>query len=127
MPLMRDLKWSQSEKAIARKAYKQALERELAVMIRKTKQMAGAMETPSQLWALHDYLTKARAAVGEKYDYRYSVLPLVLAKLILDGYLRREELDGLGEDKLRYINTYVGLPVVTPSQQDQMGSREVLD
>ena len=96
-------------------------------MIRKTKQMAGAMETPSQLWALHDYLTKARAAVGEKYDYRYSVLPLVLAKLILDGYLRREELDGLGEDKLRYINMYVGLPVVTPSQQDQMGSREVLD
>ena len=88
MPLMRDLKWSQSEKAIARKAYKQALERELAVMIRKTKQMAGAMETPSQLWALHDYLTKARAAVGEKYDYRYSCL-LYTSPSPRDGLLSR--------------------------------------
>jgi hypothetical protein len=37
------------------------------------------------------------------YDYRYSVLPLVLANLLSYGRLVEDELHGLGEDKLGWI------------------------
>ncbi len=106
---MNDLKWSQTEKAIARKAFDQALEREFEAIIRKTKQMAISIESPSQLWELEDYLSKSRQALDEKFDYRYSVLPLVFAKLIRQRRLRWEDLHGLGEDKLRYVRTYAEL------------------
>ena len=44
---MRDLKWSPAEKAIARKAFEQALLREFEDVIRKTKEMAAKIEQPS--------------------------------------------------------------------------------
>ena len=106
---MNDLKWSQTEKAVARKAFNQAVERELEAIIHKTKQMASSIESPSQLWELEDYLSKSRKTLDEKYDYRYSVLPLVFAKLIRQRRLRWEDLHGLGEDKLRYVRAYVQL------------------
>jgi hypothetical protein len=37
------------------------------------------------------------------YDYRYSVLPLVLANLLSRGDLIEDELHGLREDKLDCI------------------------
>jgi hypothetical protein len=37
------------------------------------------------------------------YDYRYSILPLVFANLISKGRLVEDELHGLGEDKLGWI------------------------
>jgi hypothetical protein len=100
---MRNLKWSPAEKVIARKAFNRALQREFEVVIRETKQMSGKIKQPSELWELEGYLTQSRKEIDRKYDYRYSVLPLVFGDLVREGRLSEEELRGLAEDKLRYI------------------------
>ena len=72
-------------------------------MIREAKKMAARIAQPSDLWELEHYLTERRKEIDRKYDYRYSVLPLVFGCLIREGRLREEELRGLGEDKLGRI------------------------
>lgn len=108
-PSMRDLKWSPEEKRIARKAFDQALHQEFEAVIRNAKQMASKIERPSDLWKLESYLTRSRKKIDSKYDYRYSVLPLVFGSLIQEGHLHEADLQGLGEDKLRYIRSYLNL------------------
>jgi hypothetical protein len=105
--MMNDLRWSQAEKVVAREAFRRALEREFEEVIRKTKEMADHIEQPSDLWELEGYLTQSRKEIDRKYDYRYSVLPLVFGKLIREGRLKEEELRGLGDNKLEAIRSYV--------------------
>ena len=100
---MQDLKWSATEKVIARKAFNLALERELQAVVLEAKSMAAKIQEPSDLWDLEQYLTQHRREIDRIYDYRYSVLPLVLAKLLSNGRLVEDELHGLGEDKLGWI------------------------
>ena len=98
-----DLKWSAAEKVIARKAFNLALERELQAVILEVKSKAAKIQEPSDLWDLEQYLTQRRQEIDRMYDYRYSVLPLVLANLVSNGRLVEDELQGLGEDKLAWI------------------------
>jgi len=102
--MMRDLKWSPAEKAIARKAFDLALRRELEAVILETKRKAAKIQEPYGLRELEQYLTQRRQEIDRKYDYRYSVLPLILADLLSHGRLNENELHGLGEDKLGYIH-----------------------
>jgi hypothetical protein len=106
---MRNLKWSPAEKAIARKAFDRALQRDLAAVIRKTKEMAGKIEQPADLWELESYLTRRRHEIDRQYDYRYSVLLIVFGALIRQGRLREEDLQGLAEEKLAHIRSYATL------------------
>src|ERR1700737_3614456 len=92
---MRDLKWSPAEKTIARKAFDRALGRELEAVILETKSKAAKIQEPSGLWELEGYLTHPPQEIDRKYDYRYSVLPLVLANLLTGGRLNANELHGL--------------------------------
>jgi hypothetical protein len=105
----RDLKWSHTEKSIARKAFERALGREFEAVIRTTKEMAGKIEQPADLWELEFYLTRTRKQIDRKYDYRYSVLIQVFGRLVREGHLSEQELAGLGEDKLEFIRSYVRL------------------
>jgi hypothetical protein len=73
------------------------------VVILEAKSMAAKILEPSGLWDLEQYLTQRRREIDRIYDYRYSVLPLVLAKLLSNGRLVEDELHGLGEDKLGWI------------------------
>ena len=57
----------------------QALGRELEAVILEAKSKAAKIREPSGLWELEQYLTQCRQEIDRKYDYRYSVLPLVLA------------------------------------------------
>jgi hypothetical protein len=98
-----ELHWSPAEKIVARRAFKLALQRELDDLIRETKKRAAMVAEPSQLWELEDYLTKRRREIDEKYDYRYSVLTLVFARLLYEGRMNKEDLRGLGQDKLDLI------------------------
>ena len=107
--LMRDLKWSHAEKAIARKAFDLALQRELEAVIREAKKMVGKIEQPSDLWKLERYLSQRRQEIDSLYDYRYSVLPSVFADLIRKGRLHEQDLHGLRDDKLEYIRGYSAL------------------
>jgi hypothetical protein len=104
---MRNLKWSPSEKTIARKAFNLALESELEGVISETKHRAAKINDPSDLWDLECYLHERRKEIDEKYDYRYSVLPTVFALLIREGRLTVEDLHGLGEDKLDFVRRHL--------------------
>ena len=104
--MARDLKWSHTERGIARKAFERALDREFQAVIRTAKEMAGKIEQPADLWDLEPYLTQTRKEIDRKYDYRYSVLTDVFGKLVREGRLSEEELLGLGEDKLESIRSY---------------------
>jgi hypothetical protein len=100
---MDEVKWSPSEKSIARRVFDAALQRALDAITQEVKQMADRIKTPSDLWALEEYLTQSRKEIDRKYDYRYSVLPIVFAQLIQDGRITHQELHGLAEDKLGYV------------------------
>lgn len=104
--LMRDLRWSHAEKAVARRTFDRALQAEFEAVIREAKTMAAKIAEPSDLWELEGYLTERRNEIDEKFDYRYSVLPLVFGRLIKEGVLTEEDLRGLREDKLEYIRRY---------------------
>jgi hypothetical protein len=71
--------------------------------MREAKEMAARIAEPSELWELEEFLSKRRSEIDRKYDYRYSVLPMVFGILIRERRLKEEELRGLGEDKLSRI------------------------
>ena len=96
--------WSKGEKAIARRAFEQAYERECTALAGEVRRRAIRIKEPSDMWALHDLLTRERKTTDEKFDYRYSVLIFVFARLIREGLLDEAELAGLAEEKLAKIN-----------------------
>jgi hypothetical protein len=102
-------KRSQSEKAIARNAFQLALQTELEEVMRRTKELAGKIKEPHELWELEAYLTRRRHQIDREYQFRSGVLHLVLGGLIRKGRIRMEDLDGLGEDKLEFIRRVVAL------------------
>jgi len=100
---MLELKWSHAEKAIARRAFDKALGDELGAVIREAKSRAGAIKDAPDLWDLESWLTERRRQIDRRYDYRYSILPLVFASLLRDGRLTKEDLNGLSQEKLDLI------------------------
>jgi predicted transcriptional regulator len=65
--------------------------------------MALGINDPPGLWRLLEYLTKIREEIDKKYDYRYSVLPFVFARLVQEGWITQEDLAGLSDEKLTEI------------------------
>jgi hypothetical protein len=102
-----DLKWSQSEKKIARRVYDTALETELAEIVAEFKGRAAAAASPDEMWELERYLSRRRHEIQEKYDYRYSQLILLFARLLREGRISEDQLHGLSEEKLSYIRRIV--------------------
>lgn len=102
---MYDLKWSPSEKKIARRAYEAALDTALSGIMAEFKAKVAAAVTPSDMWAIEDYLRIRRREIDELFDYRYSQLPFVFARLIRDGHLDEARLAGLSEEKLALIRS----------------------
>jgi hypothetical protein len=102
-PWQNEPTWSKSEKAIARTAFDAALKRKLLEVMQVAKQMADEIKEPADAWDLEHYLTERRKEINRKYDYRYSQLTHVFARLLSEGRVSEEELRGLGEDKLKPI------------------------
>ena len=105
-----DVKWSPSEKKVARKAYDAARNVVLAKVLAEFKAKANAVTTPTDMWAIEDYLREKGRELDAMLDYRYSQLPLVFARLIREGYLDESSLAGLAEDKregIRKILAYL--------------------
>lgn len=106
---MQSEQWSKSEKTIARRAFEQAYERECSALTNEVRRLANGIADPDDIWKLHDFLTRQRKTIDEKYDFCYSVLLFVFARLIGEGWLKEAELVGLGEDKLNKIR-FLGGP-----------------
>ena len=100
---MHELKWSHAEKTVARRAFDLALGKELEALLQEAKGRAARIEEPSELWDLESWLTERRREMDRRYDYRYSILPLVFAQLLRDGRLTEDDLHGLGQEKLDLI------------------------
>ncbi|KWV58383.1 hypothetical protein AS156_34710 [Bradyrhizobium macuxiense] len=102
-----DLKWSASEKKAARRAYDAALDVALASVLAEFKRLAAAAAAPEDLWKIEDYLRRQRREIDEMFDYRYSQLPLVFARLIREGYLDESLLAGLSDEKREIIRSFL--------------------
>ena len=100
-----ELRWSKSERAIARKAFDHALNQELEEVIQQAKQMAAAIKHASDLWDLEHHLTQRRKEINQKYEYRGSKLTFVFGTLLHEGRLTAADLRGLREDKLEAIRS----------------------
>ena len=53
--------------------------------------------------AIEEHLRRKRLEIDRKYDYRYSQLLFVFGRLIREGHLQVEQLNGLSPEKLDYI------------------------
>ncbi len=106
---MNGLKWSKAEKRIARRSFALAYERECENLAGKLKEMANTIKEPGDLWLIKNFLSKQLKRIEEKYDFSYSVLILLFALLIKEGWLKESELEGIGEDKMERIRYLVSL------------------
>jgi hypothetical protein len=102
---MYDLKWSPPEKKIARAAFDEARDIALAKVMTEFKAKANAAATPFDMWKIEDYLREQRREINEMFDYRYSQLPLIFARLVREEYLDERLLAGLSDDKRQIIRS----------------------
>ena len=100
---MHDIKWSETEKKLARRVFDAALQRSLGDLMVEFKSKAERVTTPEEMWAMQDYLRAKQLEFETTYDYRYSQLLLVFGSLLRQGRIRESELLGLSEEKLGYI------------------------
>lgn len=100
---MSEFDWSEQEKKIARAAFEKAYDREISNLIHEINQKAREISDIDQVWRLHDYLSAKRHDIDGKYDYRYSVLLFVFARLVKEGWLQLSELADINPDKLAKV------------------------
>lgn len=102
---MNDLSWSKKEKSISKKAFDKAYEKECAQLIGTLKKKAEKLTKQEDIWELQDYLNQKQKEIDQKYDYRYSVLILVFAQLLKEGWVEINDLKGLNADKVDKIKS----------------------
>jgi hypothetical protein len=100
---VREIKWSTAEKSVARRAFDSAYGRECESITKRIRSMMRDLANPNDIWRLHNFLSEKREEIDAKYDYRYSVLIFVFARLLKEGWLKESDLDGLHEDKVSKI------------------------
>jgi hypothetical protein len=99
----RDVRWSDVEKKVARRAFDLALERECKPIAAQVTKRVAKNSSPIMLWELHDYLSEQRRMVDTKYDYRYSVLISLFGRLVAERWLSLDDLAGLTDEKIQLI------------------------
>jgi hypothetical protein len=98
-----EIEWSQIEKDVAQAAFDKAYDREINALIKEINDKATVISQIEDIWGLHDYLSARRHDIDGKYDYRYSVLVFVFARLVKEGWLQVEELEGLEASKIKKV------------------------
>ena len=100
---MTDFKWRDSEKKIANRVFEAARLRELEEVINNFKQEAAIVSDADQLWKLIEQMRQRRHEFEQKYDFRYSVLITVFARLVAEDRVGEADLLGLDSDKTEEI------------------------
>jgi hypothetical protein len=95
--------WSSAEKKVARRAFDQALDRNLAAIMAEAKRTMEIVREPADLWKLEAYLTESRKTVDRVFRFRYSDLLTVFSILMRDGWLTERDLVGLQPEKIATI------------------------
>jgi photoprotection regulator FRP-like protein len=99
--------WSHAEKKAARRIFDKAYRRECHSIRDKLKDMIAAAEDAPDIWRIHDYLSEERVRTDELFDYRYSALIFVFARLLADGLVTEAELNELSPEKVAQIRRIV--------------------
>ena len=97
-------------------AFDNAYKRECEEIINRSREIANSASTPDDIWQLYDFLDEKRKEIYIKYDYRYSVLIPVFARLLKEGWITAGDLEGLKEDKLKRIR-YLGERSLTKNRE----------
>lgn len=100
---IKDMKWTSTEKKIARATFDLAYNREMEEIIKSLREKIHRLESNENVWQLENYLSNRRQIVDSKYDYRYSKLIFVFGQLLGEGFLKEEDIIQLSEDKLTAI------------------------
>lgn len=98
-----ETEWSQVEQNIAQVAFDKAYDREINALIKEINEKASVISQIEDVWGMHDYLSARRHDIDGKYDYRYSVLVFVFARLVKEGWLQLDDLEGLEASKLKKV------------------------
>jgi hypothetical protein len=99
----RDETWAPTEKKLARVAFDKAFERQCTAIAQEARRMLETTTAPSDIFRVQEYLTEQRRIVDRLYDYRYSRLLEVFGRLLSDGWLREDDLNGFQQEKLAKI------------------------
>jgi Photoprotection regulator fluorescence recovery protein len=106
---MLDSKWTGAEQRLARRLFDAALQAELAQTLAEFKSKAAAASSVEAMWPLEDYLRGRRREIDLKYDYRYSQLLFVFARLLREGRIADDDLEGFAADKAATIRHMASL------------------
>ena len=101
----REPKWSHSEKKIAQRIFRDALQRELAGVAKEAKNRVASLKEPSDLWDLENFLTRRRNEIDAQFDFRYSALPMVFATLLQNRKISESDLEGLSKEKIEFVRS----------------------
>lgn len=85
---IRDFIWSSKEKKIAKAAFDKAYQNELVKIKNELSERIQNLDDLQDIWSIDNYLNQRRKEIDEKYDYRYSVLVMVFAKLLNEGLIQ---------------------------------------
>jgi hypothetical protein len=98
-----EMRWTATEKKVARRAFDQALDRHLSAITKEAKRMMANVADPSDLWQVEAYLTESRKTVDRLYQFRYSDSLQVFSILMRDEWLKEADLIGLQPKKIADI------------------------
>ena len=99
-----EVRWTATEKKVARRAFDRALDRHLSAITKEAKRMMANVADPSDLWQVEAYLTESRKTVDRLYQFRYSDLLQVFSILMRDEWLKEAELVGLQPERSPTLN-----------------------
>jgi len=91
--------WSLQEQVIARRVFDLSYEREITDLLQTVSAQARAITEAKDVWILNDFLSSKRHEIDGKYDFRYPYLLVVFARLVKEGWLHPQELEGLDPSK----------------------------
>ncbi|MFO0039324.1 MAG: hypothetical protein ACK522_10325 [Synechococcaceae cyanobacterium] len=91
--------WTAEEQQIARRAFEQALSREVEALIDTLRRETAALSGAEQVWQLHDFLSIRRHQIEGRSSFHLDGLLFVFADFVKAGLTSFEELDGLSGDK----------------------------
>jgi hypothetical protein len=98
-----EVKWSQQEREVAVKALETAFQREADTIVNLVREKSSDISCLEDLWKLHDFLSARRHEIDGKYDDSESMFVFVFARLIKEGWLTIEELDGIDSAKVSKV------------------------
>ncbi len=89
-----------NEKIVAKRAFEKCYQRQCHAVLTKLKENIATADKLVDIWLIHDVLAEERKKIDSKYDYWYSVLIFVFARLLKEGWLQESDLYGMEDDKI---------------------------